>query len=300
MDEHNLAIVFTPTVFNPEMHDAYKALMELKITQTILETLIVKPYIFEYALRLFKQEHYLLPQYQSLMEENPLFQMVSLDAPAPHELFKDQVQQQRLSMKFADRELPPEPEVLTTDQLDHLQGTITAGMSKTMLQRMNLNAHPRGGTTPKHHMNNILDEDSNPFDEDTNETRRHSLPINSNRYSSGNHSSHVYSHHEDSPLPPVPPNTSSHPHLGHNHPNTSHTNDSKHMSLALHPPSHTHHLHEDVDSLDLSVNHLSLGHRSSSSSEHEEYTSTNPHHNKNNNTTNNNTNRNSYRQNHNK
>jgi hypothetical protein len=42
MDAHNLAVVFAPTIFRPELQDVMKAAMEVKLTQVLLNEIIVR------------------------------------------------------------------------------------------------------------------------------------------------------------------------------------------------------------------------------------------------------------------
>lgn len=55
MDSSNLAIIFAPTVFLPEMIDPMKAVMELKLSKTIVKDLIDIPVILQYAMYLHEQ-----------------------------------------------------------------------------------------------------------------------------------------------------------------------------------------------------------------------------------------------------
>lgn len=61
MDSSNLAIIFAPTVFLPEMIDPMKAVMELKLSKTIVKDLIDIPVILQYAMYLHEQNSSCLP-----------------------------------------------------------------------------------------------------------------------------------------------------------------------------------------------------------------------------------------------
>ena len=75
MDSSNLAIIFAPTIFLPEMIDPMKAVMELKLSKTIVKDLIDIPTILQYAMYLHEQsnptgeQRFLFPIDKSLFQD---------------------------------------------------------------------------------------------------------------------------------------------------------------------------------------------------------------------------------------
>lgn len=57
MDAHNLSIVFAPTIFRSEVTDPIRAVMEVKLSQVLLEAVVTKHNILFYAIDLFKQSN---------------------------------------------------------------------------------------------------------------------------------------------------------------------------------------------------------------------------------------------------
>jgi hypothetical protein len=55
MDASNLATVFAPTIFRSSMEDPIKAVMELKVSHTLLHQVILRENITRSALRLFRE-----------------------------------------------------------------------------------------------------------------------------------------------------------------------------------------------------------------------------------------------------
>eukprot|EP01032_Pedospumella_encystans_P027805 gene27805-31407_t len=53
MDSSNLAIIFAPTIFRPDMIDPMKAVMEMKHSKTILKELIDRLAVLQHAMHLF-------------------------------------------------------------------------------------------------------------------------------------------------------------------------------------------------------------------------------------------------------
>lgn len=75
MDSSNLAIIFAPTIFLPEMIDPMKAVMELKLSKAIVKDLIDIPTILQYAMYLHEQrnptgeQRFLFPIDKSLFQD---------------------------------------------------------------------------------------------------------------------------------------------------------------------------------------------------------------------------------------
>ena len=80
MDASNLATVFGPTIFRSSMDDPIKAVMELKVSHTILYNIILREMILQRATRLFK-EHYRqkLGSTDRMLTDNPVLSSQKLE-----------------------------------------------------------------------------------------------------------------------------------------------------------------------------------------------------------------------------
>lgn len=115
MDASNLATVFAPTLFKSGMDDPIKAVMELKVSHTLLLQIILRPQILRNAVRQFKDTYRAKhgSRGDRSMTENPVLASVNMSTVVELSGMKDLNETEKTEL--AD---------------------ITSGFSPAMLQRM--------------------------------------------------------------------------------------------------------------------------------------------------------------------
>ncbi len=73
MDAHNLATVFGPTIFRSSMDDPMKAVMELKVSHTLLYNILIRENILRSAVRQFKDAYRAKNGVDRNITDNPVF-----------------------------------------------------------------------------------------------------------------------------------------------------------------------------------------------------------------------------------
>jgi hypothetical protein len=73
MDSSNLAIIFAPTIFKPDMVDAMKAVMELKLAKLMLKEIIDRLSVLQLAMHFYTDRHNAIGEVpQKFIFENPI------------------------------------------------------------------------------------------------------------------------------------------------------------------------------------------------------------------------------------
>ncbi len=85
MDSNNVAIVFAPTIFRPDMTDPSKAIMEVRLSQIIIKEIIDRKTILYEVMKSFKNQgiEKLTRSEQKLIAANPVMSVFSLQLLRP-------------------------------------------------------------------------------------------------------------------------------------------------------------------------------------------------------------------------
>lgn len=128
MDSSNLAMLFAPNIFRLEMTDLFTATVDVKLSQTVLRELLLRPKIIQNTVRVFREEYLASSENRAAAEaellQNPVIS--SIEIRKELSLYGDMTSSQKAGMAAISTGLSPammsrmyqNPRVARSVQLD--------------------------------------------------------------------------------------------------------------------------------------------------------------------------------------